>query len=61
MKQPCKCGRRWEARFFSQFAYTPICAACGKTPKNCTCDPLPVPAEPVERKTALLDAARRKT
>jgi hypothetical protein len=40
MKQPCKCGRRWEARFFSQHAYCPICPGCGKTPSRCTCAPL---------------------
>lgn len=40
MKQPCKCGRRWEARFFSQFAYVPICPPCGKKPSQCTCKPI---------------------
>jgi hypothetical protein len=50
MKQPCKCGRSWEARWISQHAYRPVCAPCGKTPSKCTCPPLE------DKAPAVLDA-----
>lgn len=39
-RQPCKCGRRWEAKWHGKNSYTPICPGCGKTPRNCDCYPI---------------------
>ena len=41
MKQPCKCGRYWEARFgSSRYGYRPTCAPCGQLASKCTCQPI---------------------
>lgn len=43
-QQPCKCGRRWIARWYGKNAgYTPVCPGCGETPGKCTCAPLKKP------------------
>jgi len=39
-KQPCRCGRTWIAKWHGSFGYKPMCPGCGKTPKNCICQPV---------------------
>lgn len=37
MKQPCKCGRRWVAKWNDRFSYRPYCPGCGQPAVRCTC------------------------
>lgn len=39
-RQPCKCGRHWEAVWHGSNSYTPICPGCRKIPSKCTCETL---------------------
>lgn len=51
-KQPCKCGRRWFARWHSQHGYAPICPGCDLTVGKCVCRPVDEQAsEKVEKRS----------